>query len=246
MATKSEKKRIENLKKKKKEDVERMKNLSPNEKTELENYYVYQILYINDIACNYCKEISVELKKVPYRSNGAKKIYGALMKRVNAYFDLIANCGLDMNSIANFFAERDDAVFDKIYNFKNAIYDVFEKNNITHASWLAACETASTLCDYAVKLCQEYIKRIAKYSSEESARKIKCLVIMSISEVIDSLCKFSYNAAGTGSVNLNLNTDQTVVSSFKRLSKEFLNPDSYINAKDAANILNKKEGSKIL
>ena len=87
MPTKTEKRQRLARQRELEEGEKILANPNPVQLQALEEYITWQILYINDAACNACKFLGDELKTVNYRGNGAKKYYAAAMKRVTAYFD---------------------------------------------------------------------------------------------------------------------------------------------------------------
>ena len=128
------KRHAEKRKQRLKETKERLENLTPNQIYQLENYTVFQILYINDAACNECRFLRGKLEKIPYRSKAIRKIYDALMKRVNAYWEMIYSTTIDKDSLANLFGNIDDYMDEPISELKNAIQKVLEENEVPRRS----------------------------------------------------------------------------------------------------------------
>ena len=121
MANKAQKRRAQRHKEEEKAAKERMQNLDQNSIYQLENYVVYQILYLNDTACNACKFLGDELKTIPYKSKAVSTLYNALMKRVNAYWEYINIAEVDKYSLAELFGEMDEYLDEPVANFKKTM-----------------------------------------------------------------------------------------------------------------------------
>ena len=145
MATKAQKRQSQRYKEEIKDAAERMQHLDEKSIANIENYAVYQILYMNDVACNACKFLGEELKTIPYKSKAVPTVYNALMKRVNAYWEFLNITGIDHYSIANLFCEMDEYVDDRISDFKSAMTECLTDAGIQQAHWVASVECTYTL-----------------------------------------------------------------------------------------------------
>ena len=239
MSTKAQKRQAQHYKKETKESFERMKNLDDAGVAQIENYAVYQILYMNDVACNACKFLGDELKTIPYKSKAVQTVYNALMKRVNAYWDFVNVTNLDQYSLAELFCEMDDYLDDKIEDFKTAMSDFLEKTDISQPHWVASVECASTLCDYATVVAKDYIRSISNVSP--NARYLLGLVIEEIFNVSRSLSK-TVQEIHVGKKVIDLNTNPQISSAFKKLNKAFVQPRNFVNAVQNADKINEAEG----
>lgn len=229
MATKSEKRRTEQEREARKNAHSVLENPSEELILGLENYSAYQSLYINDAAANLCKNLTSELAKVPYRGNGAKKINGALQKRVRAYFEKISSGELDLNSISYLFAEMDEYMDKFISKFRTEIEKVvLQYTTPEHARWIACLETARTMNEYAIMASEQLIARLVKFSPRAIA--IKEVVLYDTMPIIDSLCKFAQEAAGMSKVYINLNEIPEVQSSMDKLNEAFFSPNKFHKA----------------
>lgn len=238
---KSEKKKADAYRQQVKEAEERMKNPTPEMIRNLENYCLYQILYINDAACNAVKFLESDLAKIPYKGKGARTIYNAAMKRVNAYFELINVCGIDMNSIANLFGEMDGYIDPKVTNLTKAIEDVLTSHNVDNAHWIAKVETASILCEYAVKIGKDYVDRIEKINPK-NGKILNKLLIAEISKVVYSLSEFVITVSNCRT-EIDLNNEQSVVKAYSKFSKDFITPKNFLEAVTEADEMNAEEGN---
>lgn len=240
MATKTEKRHAEKRKQQLKETKERLENLTQNQIYQLENYTVFQILYINDAACNECRFLRGKLEKIPYRSKAIKKIYDALMKRVNAYWEMVYSTAIDQESLSALFSNMDDYMDEPISELKNAIQKVLEENEVPYADWLASVETAYTLCHFAEMCSLELIQKVSKWSKE--VYKMKAVVILSITEVARSLTESVQEIHMGNKYNIDLNTNPITMRAFKRMYKAFSDPRMFLNAAKSADDENEKEG----
>ena len=239
MATKTQKRQTIRHKEEVKAASERMQNLDEASIARLENYAVYQILYLNDVACNACKFLGDELKTIPYKSKAVKTIYGALMKRVNAYWEFVNMAKIDQYSLAELFGEMDDYLDDRVAEFRQAMIDCLADTGIDHPHWVAQVESAMTLCDYAVTCAKDYIRSISNVSSY--APYMLGLVIEEIYKVAKSMSEM-VQTIHVGKIVVDLNNDPRVARSFKRLNKAFVSPDNFIIASKTADAANAEEG----
>lgn len=245
MANKAQKKQTQRYNEELKEAKERMKNPTPQMVVNLENYCVYQILYANDAACNQIKFLGDTLKTIPYKSKGAQIKYNALMKRVNAYWEMVNSSAINQDSLAEMFANMDGYTDKHIDNFRNAVDDVLSTKNIEQHSWVAQIETALVMCQYAVQLGMDLLSRL-KLLPNTHPMTISKLLIVEILRVMDDFSKFVVEAAHLGNVVINLNDEPTVQEAFRALNKAYIKPENYTQALAAANEENMAEGRMLL
>ena len=241
MATKAQKNKEQKYKEKVKESREHMKNLTPNEVAQLENYCVYQILYVNDAACNECKFLGDQLKKIPYRSNYIKKIYNALMKRVNAYWDMVNETAIDQNSLAELFSNIDDYLDKPILNLRQSIEDVLRENNVGQYEWVASVETAYTMCNFAEQYSIHLIDKISTYSTE--IKKMRRIVISAIRDVAESMTKSVQEIHIGSKIDIDLTSDRRTMKAWNTLQKTVMNPHFFMDAINMADKVNADEGN---
>ena len=238
MSTKTQKRQTQRHKEEIKASAERMQNLDEKGIANLENYAVYQILYMNDVACNACKFLGEELKTIPYKSKAVQKVYNALMKRVDAYWDFINKSEMNQYSLAELFGEMDEYLDDRIEAFKTAMTNCLSNAGISQSHWVASVECASTLCDYATMTAKDYIKSISRVSP--NAKYLLGLCIENIFKVARSLSE-TVQTIHVGKTVINLNDDPKIASTFRKLNKAFTNPNNFIDAIKAADEVNKQE-----
>lgn len=231
MNTKTQRRQIKRYKEEQKSAVDRLQNLDSNGIAQLENYIVYQILYLNDTACNACKFLGDELKTIPYKSKAVQTIYNALMKRVNAYWEYINIAEIDKYALAELFGEMDEYLDEPVANFKKTISDFLAENGIEHAHWVASVECAYTMCEYAVVCAKDYLSSLCKVSP--NGKYILGLVIEEIRKVAREMSHM-VQTIHVGKTTVDLNQDTHIKSAFKKLNKAYTNPTNFLDAVNTA------------
>ena len=245
MANKAQKKQTQKYNEEMKAAVERMKNPTPQMVNSLENYCVYQILYANDAACNQIKFLGDTLKTIPYKSKGAQIKYNALMKRVNAYWDMIKASDIDQNSLAEMFMNMDEYTDKHIDKFRDAVDEVFVKRDIEQHAWVAQVETALVMCQYAVQIGIDLIDRLKRLPNTRPVA-ISKLLIVEILRVMEDFSEYVVIAAHIINETIDLNAEPTVQNAFRALNKAYIKPENYTQALTAANEENMAEGRMLL
>lgn len=238
MANKAQKRQAQKHKAEVKAQTEHMANLSEVEIVQLENYATFQILYINDVAYNLCKFLGDELKTIPYKTKSVQKVYSALMKRWAAYQEFVASTGIDQNSVATLFSEMDEYMDDRITKLQKAIQEVLERENVPHAHWIASCETAMTVCDYATEISKSIIERLVKVS-----KRVTWLIPLIVAEparVMASMADMVQQIHVRAEIDLN--KEEKVQVAFRQLNKAFCDPHNFKKAQTTADEENAAEG----
>lgn len=242
MSSKTQKRQAQRHKEEQKAAEEHMKNLDEKAINALINYSVMQILYINDAAFNCCKQLGDELSKIPYKSNAVRKVYGALMKRWQVHRDILESPDLDQDSVAELFGEIDGYVDKNIDSFRDAVKGVLERENVEHADWIADVETANTLCSYAVQIAKDIIEGLVKVDKRASFFTLLMAnepkrVMGNMSELVQSIHVKK---------EIELNTEPTVQASFRKLNKQFISAENFINAQHKADAENRANGRMVI
>lgn len=238
MANKAQKRQAQKHKAEVKAQTEHMANLSEVEIVQLENYATFQILYVNDAAYNCCKFLGKELETIPYKTKNVRKIYGTLMKRWAAYQEFVASTGIDQNSVATLFSEMDEYMDDRITKLQKAIQEVLERENVPHAHWIASCETAMTVCDYATEISKSIIERLVKVS-----KRVTWLIPLIVAEparVMASMADMVQQIHVRSEIDLN--KEEKVQVAFRQLNKAFCDPHNFKKAQTTADEENAAEG----
>lgn len=238
MSTKTQKRQAERHKKEVKTHQKMLENLSQNHVNQLENYAMFQILYVNDAAYNCCKFLGKELETIPYKTKSVRKVYGALMKRWAAYQEFVSSTGLDLNIIANLFSEMDEYMDDRITKLQKAIQDVLERENVPNAHWIASCETAMTVCDYATEISKSIIERLVKVSNRVTW--LIPLIVAEPARVMASMADMVQQIHVRAEIDLN--NEEKVQIAFRQLNKAFCDPNNFKKAQTTADEENAAEG----
>ena len=238
MATKTDRRQKNRYKKEILAQKERLENLSENDVYQLENYAVLQILYVNDAAYNCCKFLGEELNKIPYKTNTVKKLYSVLMRRWSAYRAFVDSTELDKNTVATLFSEMDEYMDERIDKLQNSIQEVLERENVPHAHWIASCETAMTVCDYATEISKTIIEKLLKVSKRVAW--LIPLVVAEPSKVMASMADTVQQIHVRAEIDLN--KEEKVQTAFRQLNKAFCNPQNFRKAQATADEENAAEG----
>lgn len=238
MANKAQKRHAQKHKDELKAAQERMDNLDENGIRQLENYATFQILYINDVAYNLCLNLNQELSKIPYKSNGVRKVYDALMKRWKAYQEFINMTDMNMESVAELFSHMDSYIDERVDKFRNAIEAVLEQNNVQPSHWIASVETALTLCEYAEQFARDIIASLTKKSKRIAF--LYPLVIKEPARVMKNMGDIVQQIHVK--ITLDLNTVPEIQAAFRQLNKAFVSANNFKQAQEAADEENIAEG----
>lgn len=239
MSTKTQKRQTQRYKEKVQANKELLANLTPNQVIQLENYTVYQILYINDMAYNNCKFLKEELKTIPYKSRDVEKIYKALMKRWDAYQEFIQSSSMNLYSLTNLLSEMDEYMDQVNEDVMSAICKVLESYNVPHAHWVARVETALIICEYAVSIARGLISRTSQYS--KTIKGMMCLIAHAPMVTMNGLARMVENIH-CRNINIDLNNEPSIRKAFKNLDKTFMSAQNFNTAQENADKENIKEG----
>lgn len=122
-------------------------------------YSVYTILYSNDIACNLLKDLS---RFIPSEDKEAKKIHGALVKRIKQYLRMIEQIVGD-NSIwfyADYNSFMDDGNNNNIDELTSEIEQVFKDYKLENYVFLSRLYVANTYYELALSTGELIIKKL--------------------------------------------------------------------------------------
>ena len=126
--------------------MNRIKNMEIKGKIFSENIIkiaIYNILYVNDIACSRIVDLKDMAKK---QDKETQKIVGALVKRQKLYESKIREIlGEMINSFAVYNDNMDEYVSIKIQNFRNAILQFLKQHCVENAEFITAAEVARTM-----------------------------------------------------------------------------------------------------
>lgn len=190
-------------------------------------YSVYTMLYANDLACNYIKVIK---GLIPETDKEAKKIYGALMKRVKNYFKAIATISdSGIYFLADFLAEIDDIVEADIENYKKALNDAFKGEETANIEYFTAVEMGRSFADLSVMTIQDICNSLAERKIDIGG--ISYWKLLEVQKIVNNFAKWVYRKA---IVKIDLNECKGVVESFDKLRNTLCDYKNFEKAYESA------------
>lgn len=244
MASKAQKKQTQRYNDEIKAAKERMKNPTPQMVQGLENYCIYQIIYMNDAACNAIKFLEPQIGNVQYNhpstSKRLKAIYGGVRRRSDEYMRKIAN-SFDQGSIAELFGNMDEYTEGHIDNLRKSIENVLVRRNIGQSAWIASVETANILCQYAVQIGLDLLGRLERLPGSH-ALLIRGMLIIDVLKAMSDLTDFVASAGHIGNTLIDLNKEPEVVQAFRAFNKAYIKPENFTSAAVRADEENIAEG----
>lgn len=244
MASKAQKKQTQRYNEEIKAAKERMKNPTPQMVRGLENYCIYQIVYMNDAACNAIKFLEPRIENVKYNhpstSKRLKAIYGGVKKRADEYMRKFSN-SFDQYAIAELFGNMDEYTEENIDNLRKSIEDVLVSRNLEQSAWIASVETANILCQYAVQIGLDLISRLERLPGSHPFL-MRELLITDILKAMNDLNNFVASAGHIGNMLIDLNKEPEVVKAFRAFNKAYIKPENFTSAATRADEENIAEG----
>ena len=185
-------------------------------------YATYNILYVNDVACNLIKELVYELDD---KDKETKKIYGALLKRAKAYFKKVNTIvGDKIEYFADYCGEMDDVCDPFIDKFREELYKAYKSHNIGDEVWYAKVEIMRSMCELAVHSNKHLIDRISiKYPR---AKWLSYYCIEDIMKVANNFTHWVYRKVSNG-VTIDFSQDSDVMVSFRALNTALMEYDNF-------------------
>lgn len=185
-------------------------------------YSTYNILYINDLACNLVKELE---PFIPNDDKEAKKIYYALLKRARKYFGMVDKIiGDKVYYLADYFGEMDDISDSLVQNFQHEIECEYENAKIDNCSLYAKVETMRSMCDFAKYTSEIIISRIKRIT-----KKADVLNFYNIEEVVriaNNLANWMYRKIPKG-IEVKFNKDSRTIKSLEKLNEALLDFENF-------------------
>ena len=185
-------------------------------------YATYNVLYVNDIACNLVKELICEIDD---KDKETKKIFGALLKRANEYFKKVESIiGTRIDYFADYCGEMDDICDPYIDKFRNDLYETYSSHNIENPLWYAKVETMRSMCELAVHSNKHLVERISvKYPR---AKWLNYYLIEDISKVANNFTHWVYRKVPKN-ISIDFNQDSDVMVSFRELNTALMEYDNF-------------------
>ena len=161
------------------------------------------------------------------------------MKRWSAYRKFIEISGIDQNTMANLFGEMDEYMDEKVDKLRTSMQKVLDRENVQYAHWIANCESAMTVCEYAVEISLKFIERIYKISNRITI--LKRLVIAEPANVMRDMAELVQKIHVRADIDFN--KEDSIQAAFRQLNKAFCNPENFKNAQTTADEINIAEGN---
>lgn len=188
-------------------------------------YATYTILYLNDTACNCIKELQ---QYVDGMDKESKKIYGALSKRANKYFEALGNIvDNSIDYLADYCSEMDDLCYSPMLNFKNALYDAYKEHNIDNSEYYTQVETMRSMVELAIVASKKVIASV--YTKVPKAKWLNNYIINEIGRVANNFADWSYRKVPKD-LHINLNDDCCVMKHFREMSEIMVDFKSFHKA----------------
>lgn len=195
-------------------------------------YTMYTTLYLNDLAVNAIKDLKPYFISKEGVHKESKKMYKALLKKVDAYNSMIKEILGEYAEIQSFFFSEMDNKYDElIENLYNAIYEAIYPFLGEDTEEISKCEIATILCELAV-----VFHKIATRSCEQYSKKVHRLNYLRIDAIYDN-CKNLDEWVGflyRNKINLDLNKVPEVIECFDKLRDMVEDPDSFSNSVEAS------------
>lgn len=185
-------------------------------------YATYNVLYVNDIACNLVKELIFDIDD---KDKETKKIFGALLKRAKEYFKKVESIiGTRIDYFADYCGEMDDICDPYIDKFRNDLYETYSSHNIENSLWYAKVETMRSMCELAVHSNKHLVERISvKYPR---AKWLNYYLIEDILKVANNFTHWVYRKVPKD-ISIDFNKDSDVMISFRELNTALMEYDNF-------------------
>ena len=220
MATKSEKKARKKHSEQMKETQELLGKRDANTITTLENFCTYQVLYVNDNALNNILSLGQEMQKIGYKSKIYYKLYAAMKKRIERYFEIVNKSDVDFYAIAALFERIDELMEPKILQLRNAIEKLLIEKGVEHPNWVARVETAELMLTFAVAVSNGISHEMAKYS--DNADLLRNTLPSDLTNIMERFCNVVSEAEHIKE-EINLNSSDEIVNATSEITDTFFN-----------------------
>lgn len=178
---------------------------------------VYNILYVNDLACATIIDLC---DKVKHQDKETQKIFSALRKRQVQYEkDISTILSREQDFLAEYNSYMDEKIGCKVEGLTNALVDEFKNKGFENYLFLALTEVMRTMVGYSVYNVENRVKECLKYEKDSvHLRQYKMLDTLRIAENFsDWVCrKCKY---------INLNECDNVMKAYRELDKTLTNPE---------------------
>lgn len=187
-------------------------------------YCVYSILYANDLSCNLIKDLE---KFVKNKDKETKKIYGALMKRVRNYKQMLYDI---MGDAVGFFADynsnMDDINDENLTRFRDSIVNFYKDKGFCDYEFLGYLEAAHTSLVFSNNV-RNVVLDVAK-KHEVDVKRLQVYNLLELNKVMDDLSYWCYRHVRKMLVEeINLFQDKDILENFAQMNENLLNYDNF-------------------
>ena len=198
------------------------KLLETNEKANVVMYSMYITLYINDYACNSYRDVFL------YRDNfdkESKKLYRALIRRINAYFEYVNKLIGDKSEyMSDIFALFDDMVEQPAKEYLNALIDLYKDIDDVLYKYFAYIEFSRSLVDISVVSNIRITENLNKIFKEE-VDNLKRYRLTEIHRVSNNFADWVYRHCDTS--KMDINKRQVAIEKMNQLVNAFINQEGF-------------------
>lgn len=172
---------------------------------------IYNIMYVNDLACNSVTEM---LDYVKDQDKETRKIYGALAKRQRTYESILSKIiPNNMDFLAEYNSQMYEVVFPKIEKLTNEIEFSLKSIGTENSKFIALAEVARTIIGYSVVNVENRVKECLKYKKNAvHLRQYKLNDMLKIAENLSCWTSRKCKA-------LNLNKCENIMTAYRELDK---------------------------
>lgn len=184
-------------------------------------YSVYTILYSNDIACNLLKDLS---RFIPSEDKEAKKIHGALIKRIKQYLRMIEQIVGD-NSIwfyADFNSFMDDKNNNNIEELTIELEKVFKDSKLEDYVFLSKLYVANTYYELALSTSELIIKKLKSLNMNHGF--LGSYNLKNFQTIVNNLFTWCFRKIKE---DINLNDNDKIVHIVQKITSDLLDYSTF-------------------
>lgn len=151
-------------------------------------FMMYTTLYSNDMVYNYVKELE---SFIVDKDKETKKIYGALRKRIDSYFDKTNKLlGSSSYFFADFASFLDEDVDKAISELKSIMLKCYNDAGFEDSDFLSILEVTRSICAIAVDNVNDIQMQLVK--QRIIPQRIEYGNLTEIFKILNNLCNWAY------------------------------------------------------
>ena len=187
-------------------------------------YCVYSILYANDLSCNLIKDLD---KFVKNKDKETRKIYGALIKRVNNYKRMLYEIlGDSIGFFADYNENMDNINDENLTKFRDSIINFYKEQGFDDYEFLGYLEAAHTSLVFSNNV-RNVVLDVAK-QHEVDVKRLYIYNLFELKKVMDDLSHWCYRHVRKTLVEeINLFQDKGILENFAQMNENLLNYDNF-------------------